>query len=538
LNAGTSLPHVVRDYETRLMKAHKRAHDAMKMVMTSLLSRGKLHDVKYMHEETVYVHSRDIARKRVIDVQDDVRVVFYNPESKRRHEVVDLLLTTADVSVNTPKTSNIDVQVVRLPKNRFMVSFIVDMPAFGIEVYVIKKNDHSKRLSLEATALNGVDLTMKNAYLSIHFNGTSGLLRRVSTRDGTTTNITADFMVYKAARSGAYIFGPGGPALDFTTGPISCTFVLGHLWSEVTVARPGFRHTYRLYNVTGVQGRGIHVTTETDMATVGMKNMEVVYRINAGVNTSGTFFTDENGFQLIGRKTLPATPIESNFYPVTTMALMEDARFRLTLHVRQPHGVGSLKAGQLDVMLDRHTTRDDGRGLGQGVYDNVKVVNDFIIQLESKEQPFDVIDERTTLPSLDATLVNDFLQHRMVVYTTEPGIRLVNKVHPLKDNTFPCDVSLINFNNVYDTDVKYLYSIMTIHRRSFHCGFKVLDLDTENSVCENSNKNTMTMENLFPKLKMTAEETSLSGYDVIRQVSARSDIRPDKHELRTFKVLL
>ena len=62
-------------------------------------------------------------------------------------------------------------------------------------------------------------------------------------------------------------------------------------------------------------------------------------------NDMGTFYTDLNGFQLTRRKTYSKIPLQGNFYPMPTTAVLQDNNKRLTLFTGQPLGVGSLKKG-------------------------------------------------------------------------------------------------------------------------------------------------------------------------------------------------
>ncbi len=41
-------------------------------------------------------------------------------------------------------------------------------------------------------------------------------------------------------------------------------------------------------------------------------------------------------------------------------------------------------AGVIDVFLDRRLTLDDGRGLGQGVMDNLEIISTFELLFESR----------------------------------------------------------------------------------------------------------------------------------------------------------
>ena len=62
-------------------------------------------------------------------------------------------------------------------------------------------------------------------------------------------------------------------------------------------------------------------------------------------NDMETFYTDLNGFQLIRRKTYNKIPLQGNFYPMPTTAMLQDNNNRLTLYSGQPLGAAALKKG-------------------------------------------------------------------------------------------------------------------------------------------------------------------------------------------------
>ena len=134
---------------------------------------------------------------------------------------------------------------------------------------------------------------------------------------------------------------------------------------------------------------------------------------------SGVFYTDLNGWQLVRRKTVSKLPIQGNFYPMPTMAVLQNETHRLSLLAAQPLGVASLEhgtaqqdhtphshlahlppslltrsrtlsTGWLEVMLDRRLNQDDQRGLGQGVKDNKVTAAHFRLLVEKRTQQAEV----------------------------------------------------------------------------------------------------------------------------------------------------
>ena len=74
-------------------------------------------------------------------------------------------------------------------------------------------------------------------------------------------------------------------------------------------------------------------------------------------------------------------PLQGNFWPMPTMAWLENNNTRMTWAGAQPTGVG-LSKNTMIIMLDRKSSNDDHRGLGQGINDNVPVELKFAVLLE------------------------------------------------------------------------------------------------------------------------------------------------------------
>lgn len=72
-------------------------------------------------------------------------------------------------------------------------------------------------------------------------------------------------------------------------------------------------------------------------------------------------------------------PIQANFYPISSTVSMPGPTTQMTVLSRQGVGVGSVAEDALQVMLDRRTMQDDGRGMGEKVTDNAKLEERFFL---------------------------------------------------------------------------------------------------------------------------------------------------------------
>jgi hypothetical protein len=104
----------------------------------------------------------------------------------------------------------------------------------------------------------------------------------------------------------------------------------------------------------------------------------------AGLENGGVFHTDLNGFNFDTHHFRADLPIQSQVFPMPTLASIEDASHRMTIISEHAQGAASLETGSVDIWLDRRLLQDDNRGVGQGVQDNRPTRTRLRVLLESE----------------------------------------------------------------------------------------------------------------------------------------------------------
>ena len=116
-------------------------------------------------------------------------------------------------------------------------------------------------------------------------------------------------------------------------------------------------------------------------------NEEVVVRYQSNVkNDAKRFVTDENGFNPIQRRHRDKLPLQANFFPMPTYVQMSDSNGRFSVLTERALGVAAPQQGLFEIMLERRPTRDDQRGLGHGVTDNVPTRISLRLLVESSSE--------------------------------------------------------------------------------------------------------------------------------------------------------
>ncbi|XP_062498652.1 alpha-mannosidase 2x isoform X5 [Pezoporus occidentalis] len=534
-----------------------------------------------------------------VDVSPRFLVVF-NPLEQERLSVVRVLVNSPHVRVLSEEGQPLPAQLsahwgsdTDTVPDIYQVSVLARLPALGLRVLQLHKSfeGHAALQSSVRLYLPGLNLPMRrqepvpvhvlpagaedvcleNQHLRACFSGRSGTpqsIRRAG--EEREQRVSSEFLVYGTRaskdKSGAYLFLPDGEAKPYAPNDLPVVRVTeGPLFSEVASYYQHVQTVVRLYNVPGVEGLSLDVSCLVDIRD--QINMELALRFSTDIDSEDTFFTDLNGFQIQPRRYQRKLPLQANFYPMPTMAYIQDRQSRLTLHTAQALGVSSLGSGQLEVILDRRLIQDDNRGLGQGLKDNKRTCNRFRILLERRTAASQSSSFFSTLasmfnalgfpsartgspeaqdgrpisfPSLLSHITSMHLNAEalvMPVAQEKPAPPPLRSFTPLS-TTLPCDFHILNLRMLQAEQVESLPSAeaaLILHRKGFDCSLEAKNLGFN---CTTS-QGKLALGSLFQGLEVgSLQPTSLTLMYPLGTASNSTNIHLDPMEIATFRIRL
>ena len=283
--------------------------------------------------------------------------------------------------------------------------------------------------------------------------------------------VELEFATYSTYQfsSGAYLFKPDltrrNPVVFDVADPEEVVIVSGPVFSEISVvhksvttfktSEPGsFIHTVRLYHTNDeMQSKAIRIENNFDFGDQNNhKDTDLLMRIRTDLKTDNTFYTDQNGFQMQKRVKIDEIGLEGNYYPITTMTFMEDSDWRVNLIVDHAMGAASWQPGLLEVMVDRRSSFDDGRGMGEGILDNLPTLHKYWLLMESKPAQRSDEVENLKLPSQLANTLSQYLNYPSSKYlaVSQKDSSLLDEKTLLISSPLPCDMHLFNLRTLSD----------------------------------------------------------------------------------------
>ncbi|XP_039628976.1 alpha-mannosidase 2x [Polypterus senegalus] len=574
---GTAKEAVVVDYGVRLLHSLAGVKRVMINAAHFLVLRNK--DIYRYYQTEPFLEPDErrathdsLPERTLIELDSTPRyLVVFNPVEQERVCMITVLVSSARVRVLTEDGQTLPVQLsalwtsaTEINKDGYQVSFPARLPALGLMVFQIYdsfdssltmrsetilrlygRNLTPKRfdpLPLKVHSTEQQDFYIQNQNFQLWFSGTTGLLESVKLKESQQEmKLKIEFLIYGTRpskdKSGAYLFLPDGPAKHYISkDPPIVRVVEGPLFSEVMCHYQHFQLTIRLYNLPGVDGLSVDVTTMVDIRD--QVNKELAMRITSDIQSDGVFFTDLNGFQIQPRRYLQKLPLQANFYPMPTMAYIQDSQHRLTFHTAQALGATSLENGQLEVILDRRLMQDDNRGLGQGLKDNKRTINQFKILLEKRATSNKVQDSRpVSFPSLLSHFTSMFLNHGIVAMPVSPkkrGVPPLQSFSPLA-SPVPCDFHLLNLRTLENQEEvsPSLDTTLLLHRKGFDCGLEAKNLGFN---CT-TNQGKLFISGLFQNLDLLSiQPMTLSLMHDGPSLSNVSQIRMEPMEISSFRL--
>lgn len=547
---GTAKDHVVADYGQKMSDSIHKLQAVMAQAAHYLLTPSKafykpqLNTVWFDMDEFRDNHD-SLPKQTVIQVEhydQPNRVVIYNSHARHRSEVVTVRVSESNIKVYKINNVEGDEEEEVVPSqlspvfddqgqvinNEFQFSFLAQVKGLALQSYFLKPlrpeegenpdNDvahirihnsakHPFQVApfAEAEVYEvGESFQLQNGYVRCDFSSDGFLQTLTTIDDKIKTDMKLEFVTYGTRstgdKSGAYLFLPDGKAKPLVPERPYVRIIEGKVLSYVEVITPWFKHTVTLRSSPGADGTGILINNEVDVRR--MNNQELAMRISTDLKTGDTFFTDLNGFQMIKRKKLAKLPLQANFYPVPSMAYIQDESSRMTLITRQPLGGSSLAPGQFELMMDRRLMQDDNRGLFQGVTDNKVTPHEFILLLERKTKGCEdeAEDPAASYPSLLAIAARHGLllpMSRMIFAQPHSSGSTLSKTYKPIDKDLACDIHVVNLRTVSKSAFKIQASdnaALILHRQGFNGCYKPVGM-----TCA-TNGGKVSLEELFPEL--------------------------------------
>ncbi|XP_051897842.1 lysosomal alpha-mannosidase [Pristis pectinata] len=386
--SGTEKQHVANDYAKRLSKGWDRCEVLISNALSSL--SGSKQDFVFCNKLNISVCPR-------IEELSNFTVTLYNPLARAVRTYVRLPVNGTKYIVSDPKGSSVLNEVVAvsnftkaLRKNRgYAVNELVFeawVPALGFSTYDVSRKPERFTFRRLVRSLGELQdertstLFIENNYVRVSFDKNTGLISAIENlHKNLTLPVTQNFYWYHASvgneqsnqASGAYIFRP------YQEEPLPMSKIV----NTYTVQTELFQEVYQNFSswcsqVVRLYKKQKFVELDWTVGPIPVSDLvgkEVISRFDTSLKTSGTFYTDSNGREILKRRrnyrpTWPLNqtePVAGNYYPVNSRIYMKDGKIQLTVLTDRSQGGSSIADGSLELMVHRRLLQDDQRGVGE-----------------------------------------------------------------------------------------------------------------------------------------------------------------------------
>lgn len=607
---GTSKASVMTDYGTKLFTSLYHCIRIQEAALTTIMIPDeKIHSQNILQSESEWETYGKPVKKTLVTFIGKKKIIVFNPLTDIRTEVITVRTNTTNIRVfdnyrheYVPYqiTPNIDI----LGSGRHVISnttydliFVANLPSLASVAYTLEtaanKSNHCaiycnscnndkdkmgthKNNDFVIHKLRPGDIQLENPLLKLLINRNTGFLRQIYRKDVNKKNVVEmQFGAYHSAQrhSGAYLFMPDYDAPEKQVlnqysswnklQDENIIIVSGPITTDITTLYlPFLIHTIRIFNIDEPSlARAIYLENIVDFESPPKnRETELFMRIQTDIQNGEVpeFYTDQNGFQYQKRVKVDKLGIEANYYPITTMAWLQDKDSRLTLITNHAQGAAAFEPGRIELMLDRRTLYDDFRGIGEGVVDNKPTVfqnwlllepmpslkknkhapvNNNIYVDESKQRHFN--SGKTTnkqpayqLPSQTAVYLSQVLNYPVNVFILDLSDvgEIDIKSHQIFAQDFPPDLHLMSLRTITDDILEQFPSsscFMILQRPGYDC-----NLDNHRKIGSK-----FTNDTTFTGVKVVnITSVSLTGLKTYNKLDSLKQIKLDPMEVKTFKI--
>jgi len=168
---------------------------------------------------------------------------------------------------------------------------------------------------------------------------------------------------------------------------ISNVLISGPLMDEVQQSfKAGYAQTFRVFNIDNPD---LHfVDNRVHIGPID-EGAEFITKYTTKLSSENEYFTNQAGLEYVKRVYYPYWDerIAANYYPSSGATFIKDMTedVRFSTIVNQGHGVGSLKDGEFEMMLQRRLLEDDHRGVDEVLNETYHTEPQIMILLDNAE---------------------------------------------------------------------------------------------------------------------------------------------------------
>uniref|UniRef100_A0A8C9U4P0 Alpha-mannosidase n=1 Tax=Scleropages formosus TaxID=113540 RepID=A0A8C9U4P0_SCLFO len=380
--SGTEKQHVANDYAKRLARGWAHCEVLGSRPSTTPAGRLKELDLSFQRLNISVCPATENSYK--------VKHTLYNPLSRMVSWPVRLPVNGSDYMVLQPHGQVLDSQVIPVSKATRKIRgdrgyavnelvFRVQAPPVGFRTYVVSQ---MSRQHPPVAPQPGTPLSMENQFIRVTFDPDTGLMNSLTNLETKQKiQLMQNFYWYNASDgnsadsnqpSGAYIFRPNSstPIIVSQTAK-TYTLKVNSVVQEVQQEfSPWVSQVVRLY------WGSRELELEWTVGPIPVEDSlgkEVITRLDTNINSSGYFYTDSNGREMLERRKdfrptwdlKQSEPVAGNYYPINSRIYIKDKVNQLTAVTDRSQGASSLQDGSLEIMLHRRLLYDDVRGVGE-----------------------------------------------------------------------------------------------------------------------------------------------------------------------------
>lgn len=523
---GTFTKTALKYAHTEISKTVKNCWYIKEFVVSSLIiKRTFKYEGPFVHKY-IYREGEFVSTFRTVIPND--KLYIFNSLSYERIEIIELTTRYPKIRILDHLNKEITIQInpiwkyntknlITISTTFYRIVFMIVIPPMTIEMFQIKETyDNSHSVSImycsecssedsdntnfypfKFQSLEPGDIQVENYKLRLTFDEHTGFLKYIVDKEtNMENNVIIDYSAFKSSdqNSGIFLFQTNSskPIYDILkpyklgSSKKIILIVVGDVTTEITVVYGRLlQHTIKIFNFSNNPfSKAIHVETQVDYE-YSPKNREIELFLSIQTDiTNGDLpeiVTDTNGFQFTTRKLNISRQIESNVYPFTTLAYIQDQKSRLNIITDHAQGITALQEGQMIVLLDRRVLFNDGRGNNEGLSDSSKTYHRHILLLEYFIEPDLVKNQQTfrenelTSPSFSALYLSNSLNYDLSVFIVNRNATALSKqiVLPLMKTFLPCNVFVLNYRTIFDKSINHMKfpttALLILHRQSFSC---------------------------------------------------------------------